>query len=619
MGVDELLPTNIKQCTSSFVEIKYGETFSVKATYAGGKEKIIDGEEDARAFLRENAALDDEYRDIPVPTINSEILVKAGLRAREKGKKGIWISNNEVKAMLASQEVQRANIRELPEEEYEKRIRDYINAKKDSWENIVTKIEVMFPLEENLRGIEIIDSPGVCARGGLSDMAKEHIKEANAIIFLVMGGTALGSEQFNEFVEDATISRRKETVFLVVTHMARLPKRVQDEVKQEAIDLFSSKIEKQNILFVDSMAELYAKKFSNADDVEAEYCKLDDDGSLDPIAERPWRNAHRNPEGDVREAFVEGLKNMSNFDTVRQTLDKFGRKAHYLLLLELLESIYGMYGKLWNDVISRIDMFKEKADDPAELERKVIGLKEDLEEIQNKMFRVVNEITYRYQGTDGIILKEVEEEVQEFRESVRKIDLDSREAFNQLERAAMDEMEKFVPLQKKVQEEIVAECNAKLVDLGGKGEIPFDALTPDFTEETFQEIRKSTRDSAQEVKEYTSGVCFKETHKYPVYSQHKHFKLVRDDIMKRLEGEKGIKQNVINNLNGFVDNLKARYVTELKKNAQAKKDEMDAIQKAEINAKRTQEIIEEHSSQAKRIKEKQGDVGELKERISQYV
>lgn len=95
--------------------------------------------------------MDDEYRDIPVPTINSEILVKSGLRAMKKGGT-ITISKAEVEAMLQSPEVQAANVHNLPD--YNDRIREYIETKKDSWQDIVTKIEVIFPFGEDLRGIE---------------------------------------------------------------------------------------------------------------------------------------------------------------------------------------------------------------------------------------------------------------------------------------------------------------------------------------------------------------------------------------------------------------------------------------------------------------------------------
>lgn len=37
---EKLLPMDVKQCTSAIVEIKYGDAFSVKATYADGCQKI---------------------------------------------------------------------------------------------------------------------------------------------------------------------------------------------------------------------------------------------------------------------------------------------------------------------------------------------------------------------------------------------------------------------------------------------------------------------------------------------------------------------------------------------------------------------------------------------------
>ena len=59
LGV-ELLPMDVKQCTSAIVEIKRGEMFSVNATYADGRIKKISGAEDAHAFPTKNAALNDE-------------------------------------------------------------------------------------------------------------------------------------------------------------------------------------------------------------------------------------------------------------------------------------------------------------------------------------------------------------------------------------------------------------------------------------------------------------------------------------------------------------------------------------------------------------------------------
>ena len=285
LGV-ELLPMDVKQCTSAIVEIKYGDVFSVKATYADGRQTEFTGDDEARDFLKKNAALDDQYRDIPVPTINSEILVKSGSRALAKGAK-ISIIKREVEEMLESEEVKDANIYGLTPEEYNNRIRAYIEEKKDSWQDIVTKIEIMFPFDENLRGIEIVDSPGVAARGGVDEITKRYIKKADSVIFLKpIVGQSLESTQFSQFMEDVSDERNKNTLFLVLTHIATKNEADLRRLEEEAEKQFSGKLDKRNILFADSKAELYSKKFADIgkmDDIEKELRKLNSEGAAGKV------------------------------------------------------------------------------------------------------------------------------------------------------------------------------------------------------------------------------------------------------------------------------------------------------------------------------------------------
>ena len=125
LGV-ELLPMDVKQCTSSIVEIKYGKEFKIIATYADDRVQNILGDRNCKEFLMCNAALDDSYRDIPVPTINEEILVKAGKRAKKKNQ-NIYISNKEIEDLLKASEIIEANIHNLPADQYKSKIKKYIN------------------------------------------------------------------------------------------------------------------------------------------------------------------------------------------------------------------------------------------------------------------------------------------------------------------------------------------------------------------------------------------------------------------------------------------------------------------------------------------------------------
>ena len=616
LGV-ELLPMDVKQCTSAIVEIKYGKTFSVRATYADGRKNEITEEAAARDFLKRNAALDDDFRDIPVPTINSEILVKSGLRARAKGAK-ITISSAEVEAMLKSPEVQGANIYNLPD--YNKRIRSYIEARKDNWQDIVTKIEIMFPFGDDLRGIEIIDTPGVCARGGVAEITSHYIENADAIIFLKpVIGQSLESAQFSQFLENASVARNKNALFLVLTHIATKNDADLRRLEEEAQKQFSGKIDKRSILFVDSKAELYAKKFSEFDDIDAiglEVRRLSKEGTLDDFVKAAFLDTGGAfGDGDAAD-FIKKLQEKSRFEQIYEALEIFGRKAHYILLASLLESISNLYGKLWNDMNSCIDMFAQKAEDPLELAKKIAEVKQDLDVIQNKMSRGVDAVVRRFRGDSGIIRNEADEAVKDFLTSVGKIAPDANDAFNKLERLSLEKIDQFKELTNRLQHQVISEFDKELVSLSDKSSIPFESLKPDFTEETFRQIKESTESKAQVIRSYEEGITFKKPHTYSVYMQDKHFDIIKNDILRRLDV---LENDLIENLEDFVENIRTKYIAELANNARAKKARYDAIIEAKATAEQTKEIIAELTVKANDIAAARAEADRIKGGISKYV
>lgn len=616
LGV-ELLPMDVKQCTSAIVEIKYGDTFSVRATYADGRTETITGDDDARAFLKKNAALDDDYRDIPVPTINSEILVKSGLRSLKKGKE-IHICNAEVDAMLKSPEVQKANVHNIPN--YDDKIRAYIEDKKKYWRDIVTKIEVLFPFGEDLHGIEIIDSPGVCVRGGVSDITSQYLENADAIIFLKpVVGQALESEQFNQFLENASVARNKNALFLVLTHIATKNEADIRRLEEDAYKKFSNKLDKHNILFVDSKAELYSKRFSgfgSIEEVTTELRRLNAEGTLDAFVAKAYTETNvLFGTGDIND-FIKRLQEQSRFENIYFALETFGRKAHYILLAALLDAINDLYAKLWNDTNSRIEMFKQKAEDPTELAKKIAVVKQELDIIQNKLSRGVDGVVRRFRGDEGIIKTEAERAVIDFRSSVETIDPNAQDAFNKLKTLSLEKIDFFKILTERLQHQVVNEFDKELILLSDKSSIPFESLKPNFTEETFKQIKDSTKAKATETKKYTEGVTFKKSREYPAYVQDKHFRLIKTDILDRLDV---LKNDLTSNLEDFVERIRTTYIDELGRNARAKKDELDAIMEAKISAEKNQEIIEKLTNQAEQISVAQSIAARIRGGIAKNV
>ncbi len=611
LGV-ELLPMDVKQCTSAIIEIKNGEEFCVQATYADGRRKDISGDSVAREFLKKNAALDDEYRDIPVPTINSEILVKSGLKAKRKGL-NISVAKAEVEDFLNAPEVQEANIHNIPMKTYKKKIRDYIEEKKNNWQDIVTKIEVLFPFGEDMHGIEIIDSPGVCARGGVAEITSQYIENADAIIFLKpVSGQALESTQFNQFMRNTSVTRNKNALFLVLTRSTSVTDEDLRRLEAEAYQQFSN-LDKRNILFVDSKAELYAKKLSVIDDVETELRSLNKAGTLDAFVTQAYTETNGIfGEGD----FIKALQEKSRFDYVYNSLEAFGRKAHYILLSSLLDSICELYTKLYSDLVFQMDMFHEKAENPNELAKKIAKVKQELDVLNNKIYRGVDAVVRRFRGDDGIIRVEANKAVEDFENQVSLIDARSANAFDELECQSLKKIDYFKELSSTLPRDIVSEFDKELISLSDSIELSVELLLPNFTEQTFDEIKKSTESKAKERKSYEDGVTFKETKFRSIYSQNKHFDLINKNIQSRIET---IKNDLSENLEDFIENIRTRYIEELSKNANAKKKELDAIIEAKATAEQIKELINDLTTLTEKISLKNLEAKKIKGGIKKNV
>ena len=606
----ELLPMDVRQCTSAVVEIKYGKTFSVLATYANEGQRTITDKQKAVAFLKKNAALDDDYRDIPVPTINNEILVKSGRRSRAEGIP-IRISERDVEKMLKAREVQDANIYKLPIPEYNRRIREYIEKRKNTWQDIVTKIEVIYPFnEESLKGIEIIDSPGVCARGGVSEITSDYIKDADAIIFLKpISGQALEAIQFNQFMENVSVNRNKGTLFLVLTRAADLSPMNLRRLEEEAKKQFKN-LDENHILIVDSKAELYANTFSHVKDIQKELRRLKTEGTLDNFVS----DAYLFNQGD----FIEKLKQISRFQQVDNALERFGRKAHYLLLSNLLASMDSLYKYLGDNINGSIRNIKsrQEAKDPKVFEAQISKLQYELQQIETKMHEGVEDVTHQFTGYDGIIKKTMEKEVKDFLETAGKINAEDEDSFAKLEKLSFEKIEKFQNFTKTIQEQIVEEFDKELIQLSDKSSISFISLKPDFTEDTFKKIKNSTEKNANETRSFETGVTFKKTHTHSVYSQKKHFTLIKNNIAGRLTD---LKKNLSENLIAFVMNIQDKYTKELSKNAQVKEKELDAIMKAKATAEQMRDIIQELSAFIGSIHTTQADITKIGGGIAKYV
>lgn len=605
LGV-ELLPMDVKQCTSSIVEIRYGDQFKMVATYAGGTIKTLTDESEIKAFLKTNAALNDEYRDIPVPTINQNILVKYGQMGKD-------VPELEIKSFLADEQIRKANIHHI--DDYDEKIRMFINTNKSQWRNIVTKIEIFFPFEDDaLKGIEIIDSPGVCARGGVEDFTADYIENANAIIFLKpISGQALESVQFNEFMNNKSVERNKNALFLVLTRSTNVTPAERERLKEEAYKQFSQ-IPKENILIVDSKAEIYANLFSdctNFSEIKAIINDLKDKNQLDDFVQADRGEA----DGD-RDEFIRLLRKRSNFKAVDEALSTFGHKAHYLIMSDLLDNILRVYTKYYDFLKENVDYLATKAQDPTQLAVKIEQINKELSEIQNKMYRGIDEAAKEYTGEDGKIKKIADSEAIDYSKNVAKIDANFPGAFEELQRQAFHKIDKFKSLQGSFQRELIDSFNKALITITNESDVPYSALEPDFSEETFDEIISSTKNAAKIREQISPGGCFRDAKYDNVYHRDKHFGIVKKHIDSHIDEIKG---QLIDNLEDFIGQIRTVYLNKLRENADEKKAELNSVMEAKLNSEQIKESIELFDALMKEIEAYKCEINSVKGGFDDYV
>ena len=576
---EDILPMDVKQCTSSIIAIKYGEEFSLLAEYAGDRKEQIKGKENIAKFLKDNAALNDDYRDIPVPTINNEILVKY------KGK----ISERVVENLIEG--VKEDNIYNLLEKEYNLKIRKYIKENKNKWQNIITKMVISYPFKiESLKNIEMIDSPGVNAAGHVGNVSENYIETANAIMFLKsITGQALESSSFKKFLDTGSVERNKGTLFLILTRASNENDENLRRLKEEAKRQYGSKVSEGQIVAVDSKVQMFVNKIS-------EYETYDDiEEYLDELEEKKQSEDFMNPPRRMRReksSYIEYLTEKSRFKDINEAIEKFARKSQYYALDEVVKGISKVCKTIEDSMKHDMKLYESKiTKDPTEFAKEINEIEKKINEINIKIGRKVEEVKEKYISLNpkGIIARKAEEKFLELEKEIKTLNTKSDDSINELEKISLRKIKEQKDFQKVIQEEIIKECNETLILLSDGSKIPSSVLEPSFTEEDLKNMKDETEKEANEEKSYETGVTFKKTHYYSEYSRSKHFEILKRNILARMYK---IRREVENNLIDFVNNIGDKYVEELIKNANEEKQKLNKLLEEKAKTEEIKEKIE---------------------------
>lgn len=608
---DEVVPMDVRQCTSAIIEINRGPEFTLTAHKAGGGKVYLDKKQEINNFLRQNAAISDKYRNIPVTTINNELLI---------GKGGRPIPQLAMKQFIENHA--KDNISNLDQDVYNQQIRDYVTETLPRWGELITKIEITYPLSENMQGITIIDSPGVGAGGNVGKIAEDYINKASAIIFVKsLNGQALESSSFMNFMRTNCPKRQKDTLFLVLTGKGNLNALDYQSLMEQAKEMYGKDINPEKIIGIDSLAALMenkCRKLETMEKINEFLMELYKNGNAYPAVNMAWIMAKCDTD-----AFYEKTADISNFNKVRNAIETFAQGANYIRLIGFLDSLKREYSRQQKNLQGIIETSRSTLNDPVALEDQIAKKKLEIVNVYNKISFGVDAIRAKYTdpvGGDGIIEAEAEKRKKQYEDIIKSYgDIKDADAttFNSLKTVTMDTVDDSKTFQQEIGKRVIEECNKKLIRYDDAvSHISAEGFMPNFTESDFESYNKAAEKANTYYKDVTTGVTFQKTEQKCYYYSSWHIQTLVNDICNRLDNiVECMKDNAADYVHTCCEAYKEK-LTVHKDELQKAYDELLALR--DDNEKRLQDI-DTKEAQLDVIGKEMAELDRAKEVLRNYV
>ncbi|WP_411680076.1 dynamin family protein [Clostridium thailandense] len=610
----EVVPMDVRQCTSAIIKIRKGNKFELIAKTAAGGKTTVTGYDKIRNFLKNHAAISDKYRNIPITTINNELLIK------NKGKK---ISKHSLDNFL--NEEAKDNIFNMNIDEYNRLIKSYISENEKNWGKIIIEIEITYQLPDEMQGITIIDSPGVGAGGNVGRIAEEYIKNANAIIFVKsLNGQALESSSFMNFLRNNCTNREKKSLFLVLTGKSNLQGSEFVSLKEQAIEMYKNDITPEKTIFVDSKMQLFLNKcreLGTEENIDEFFDTLDEAGDDFAPASKCWLKS----KGDIAR-FNEKMEELSNFSSVQGALEKFARVANYLQLIEFLDNLENEYKRYKGIYSDALKVAKENINDPVALEDRIKAKKKEISEVYTKITQGINEIYKKYTDNingEGVVMDEAEKKQAEYEEKLENFrNLPESKitdvTFSSMKKMTFDAIDDTKDFRREMADRVIEECNQRLIQYtNDPSQIPVEAYNPNFTESDFDAIDAAAEDETSGYNKVKSGLTFKKVECVPYHHLKEHVKLVANSIYDRLSEE--IIPKMTGNVVNYVTKCTETYRTKLTEHKQELEEEYQKLLEDKENNNKLRETIENMERKLIVVKVGASKVNELKGELKNYV
>jgi hypothetical protein len=376
----DLLPTDALQATSAIIEISHAERPYLRVTYANGATEETgspEGDENLAPLtqkLREVAAIRAEERDLPIAQLNDFIIEHFDCDLQ----KAEW--DSEVLELFLQSDL--PNIHNIAPSELQQRSRAYLDHHRDG-KKIAKRVEVGYPSAYQFDHFRIVDTPGICAKGGFAERTLEFLINADGVIYLHKEEPA--EETLHDALQNVIPEKAKKHMLLVLTHKSQRTKEATEKYLSEAKKC-CSQIPEERIFIVDSLTEIilqniYGKNLSEIKDI----CGQNEEW-INCIA-KPFMSAM-----GVAPEFFELLEKQSNMDSLRLEIGRMSEKSLGIQIETVLDAIQELYSELEADAAARRSLYGKRLKDPQQFAAEMARQMDEIDRLQADSSKRVSDI-----------------------------------------------------------------------------------------------------------------------------------------------------------------------------------------------------------------------------------
>ena len=339
LGEKNLLPTGGDQTTCSLTSIYYSEKEKVSVEYMDGHIDVFtaNSSSDLKDILTNTVAIPQEFGNgFPLLAINNDIL--RGLSESDILKKADIYSNIAKRKITTSE------------------LSNYLNTHMDP-SQFVKEVSVSINLP-SLEGWKIVDTPGVCALGGIEELTRNYIfgtdeygyDNVDAVLLVYKGSVSLQEHpELTEFIKD--VIRRKKSIiadrsFMIVTHSASDHFQENPNYLNNALNQIDNLIPKERIFYVDNNLELFCRirEREGKDFMDMITKSSLEDWPKDTSSRLKAMKSDFLEERDknmiLNEDFINEIQKLSQFHILREELEKFiveRKQKDYDVIIQLIK------------------------------------------------------------------------------------------------------------------------------------------------------------------------------------------------------------------------------------------------------------------------------------------